>query len=172
MSDARGLSAAQWRDLYMRLETPLYNFAYRYVWTAQEAQDVVHDAFLAIWERRDRIIPATADRYLWTAVLNRSRNRRRWSRARIFLQLDDPANQLRAAHCVEAEAAHQQAAARLRAEIDQLPEKLRAVLLLVEFGGMSYEDIAQLLAIPPGTVASRRHLAVKLLRDRTGSEDR
>jgi DNA-directed RNA polymerase specialized sigma24 family protein len=37
---------------------------------------------------------------------------------------------------------------------------------------MRYEDIAQLLAIPSGTVASRRHLAVKLLRARTGRDDR
>jgi RNA polymerase sigma-70 factor (ECF subfamily) len=172
MSDVRGLSAAQWRTLYERLEKPLYNFAFRHVWVAQEAEDVVHDAFLRIWERRAHIVAATADRYLWTAVVNGARNRRRWARAKNFLHLDGPAAELPASQCVEAQVAHQQVTARLRAEIDRLPEKLRTVLLLAEFGEMRYEDIAQLLAIPSGTVASRRHLAVKLLRARTGSDDR
>jgi len=43
---------------------------------------------------------------------------------------------------------------------------MRSVLLLAEFSEMSYEDIAQLLSIPLGTVASRRHLAMKRLRER------
>lgn len=167
MSEARGLSAAQWQQLYKRLEKPLYNFAYRYVWAAQEAQDVVHDAFLIVWERRDQLFASTADRYLWTTVLNRARNRRRWARARQFLQLDDAADELPATQCTESEARTQQASSRLRTQIEQLPEKLRAVLLLAEFADMSYQDIAQLLDIPPGTVGSRRNLALKLLRERT-----
>jgi len=70
MSDERGLSAPQWQELYQRLEKPLYNFAWRYVWNAQEAEDIVHDAFLQVWERRDRILVATANRYLWVSVMN------------------------------------------------------------------------------------------------------
>jgi RNA polymerase sigma-70 factor (ECF subfamily) len=172
MSEARGISAAEWQDLYRRLEKPLYNFAYRYVWIAQEAEDVVHDAFLQVWERRERMILATADRYLWVAVLNRCRKRRRWARAKRFLQVEDSLHELPATHSAEAAAAHREEAGRLRAAIDRLPEALRTVLLLAEFSEMSYEAIAQLLSIPAGTVASRRHLAVKQLRERIRSADR
>lgn len=169
MSEARGLSAPEWQELYQRLERPLYNFAWRYVWNAQEAEDVMHDAFLQLWGRRERIHPGTADRYLWVTVLNLSRKKRRWARTKQFLQIDDSAHELAATDCIEADAAQQQQEMRLQAEIERLPEALRAVLLLAEFSGMSYEQIAQLLAIPPGTVASRRHLAVKQLRERTRS---
>ncbi len=169
MSEARGLSAPQWQELYQRLEKPLYNFAWRYVWNTQEAEDVVHDAFLSVWERRAGILPGTADRYLWVAVLNLSRKRRRWSRTKQFLQIDHSPLELQAPGSVESDAAQSAEVRRLHLEIEGLPEALRAVLLLAEFGEMSYEEIARLLSIPPGTVASRRHLAVKRLRARTGS---
>lgn len=169
MNDARGLSAPQWQKLYQQLEKPLYNFAWRYVWNSQEAEDVVHDAFLQVWERRAHIRPDTANRYLWVAVLNLSRKRRRWARTKRFLQIEDSPPELTATDSVEAAAAQHEETRRLHAEIERLPEALRAVLLLAEFSGMSYEEIAQLLAIPSGTVASRRHLAVKQLRARTGS---
>ena len=169
MGDARGLSAAQWQELYERLEKPLYNFAWRYVWNAQEAEDVVHDAFLQVWERRERILTDTANRYLWVAVLNLSRKKRRWARTKQFLQIEASPHELAAPDSIEAEAARRDETRHLHAAIEQLPEALRAVLLLAEFSGMSYEEIAQLLSIPQGTVASRRHLAVRRLRKRTGS---
>jgi len=169
MSGARGLSTPQWQELYQRLEKPLYNFAWRYVWSTPEAEDVVHDAFLQIWERRARILPETADRYLWVAVLNLSRKRRRWARTKQFLQIEASPFELAATDSVESEVAQGEEARRLHVEIERLPEALRSVLLLAEFGEMSYEEISQLLSIPPGTVASRRHLAVKQLRARTGS---
>lgn len=168
MNSARGLSAPQWQALYQRLEKPLYNLAWRYVWNAEEAEDVLHDAFLQLWHRREQILPDTADRYLWVAVLNLSRKRRRWARAKRFLQIE-AAQDLPATDSTETEAALQQDSRLLRAEIERLPEALRCVLLLAEFSALSYEEIAELLSIPAGTVGSRRHLAVKQLRERIRS---
>ena len=46
----------------------------------------------------------------------------------------------------------------------RVPEKLRAVFLLSEGEGLSYAEIGQALGCSPGTVASRKHHAVKQLR--------
>jgi RNA polymerase sigma-70 factor, ECF subfamily len=158
-----GTTEGEWQSLYVRLERPLYNLAYRYVWQGQEAQDVVHDAFLQLWARRSRVRPDTADRYLWVSVLNLSRKRRRWSRAKRFLYGDEELHALEGSQSPESDVASSQEQRLLRGAIDRLPEKLRSVLLLTEFGEMGYEAIAGLLAIPAGTVASRRHLAIKQL---------
>jgi RNA polymerase sigma-70 factor, ECF subfamily len=158
-----GTTEAEWEALYARLERPLYNLAYRYVWHSQEAQDVVHDAFLHLWARRGRVRLDTADRYLWVSVLNLSRKRRRWSRAKQFLYGDEALAELSGPHSPESDAASSQERHRLRRAIDGLPEKLRSVLLLTEFAELGYESIAELLSIPVGTVASRRHLAIKQL---------
>ncbi len=157
-----GATEADWQALYVRLERPLYNLAYRDVWNRQDAQDAVHDAFLQLWARRRTIRADTADRYLWVSVLNLSRKRRRWSRAKRFVYGEELLA-LEGPQSPESDAASSQEHRLLRDAIDRLPEKLRSVLLLTEFAEMSYESIAGLLSIPAGTVASRRHLAIKQL---------
>jgi RNA polymerase sigma-70 factor (ECF subfamily) len=164
MTRALGVSEAEWEALYKRLEKPLYNLAYRYVWNSEEAQDILHDAFMELWARRDRLIASTVDRYAWVTVLNLSRKRRRWGRTKRFLNGDDSLSLLPATGTPEADAARCEDHAGLHAAIERLPEKLRAVLLLLEFSELSYESISELLSIPPGTVASRRNLALKQLR--------
>jgi RNA polymerase sigma-70 factor (ECF subfamily) len=53
----------------------------------------------------------------------------------------------------------------VRASVDKLPGKLKAALLLREWEGLPYEDIAEVLGVPVGTVRSRLHNAhVRLLR--------
>ena len=57
----------------------------------------------------------------------------------------------------------------LRAALDtalaELPEPLRAVFLLVEVEGLSYRVTAEVLEVAPGTVASRKHKALNMLRE-------
>jgi RNA polymerase sigma-70 factor (ECF subfamily) len=161
-----GITEREWHALYVRMERRLYNLAYRYVWDRQDAQDTVHDAFLQLWARRRDIRADTADRYLWIAVLNFSRKRRRWRRTKSFLYGDEALHELPVADSAEPQVAAAQEHRLLHQAIDRLPEKLRGVLLLTEFAEMSHQSIAELLRIPAGTVASRRHLALQQLHSR------
>jgi RNA polymerase sigma-70 factor (ECF subfamily) len=52
----------------------------------------------------------------------------------------------------------------VRDALSQLPLRFREILLLCEVEEMSYEEIAQVLAVPPGTVMSRLHRARRALR--------
>jgi RNA polymerase sigma factor (sigma-70 family) len=162
--------AAAWEQAYRRLEQPLFNLACRYTWNRDEAEDVVHDAFLRVWDRRQEVRVATLDRYLWVATLNAARQRRRWRRFKVFLQLEDQAweDGLIEAQRPEGVLEAAQQRVQLARAIDSLPEKLRAALLLAEFSGFSYDEAAQLLAIPAGTFASRRNSALRKLREILG----
>lgn len=164
MTTVIGLTEADWSALYQRLEKPLYNAAYRYVWQRHEAQDVVQEAFLQLWQRRAQLAADTADRYLWVMTLNLARKRRRWRALRQFLQFDDVTELVAETASAEQQLSHEQQQQRLTKAIDDLSEKLRSVLLLTEFSEYPYEVVAEMLAIPAGTVASRRHLALKQLR--------
>lgn len=164
MNTEIGLSEADWSALYRALEVPLYNAAFRYVWQRQEAQDLVQEAFLQLWQRRQTIGRETADRYLWVATLNLARKRRRWRALRQFLQFDEVPETTADDASPDAQLADAQQQQRLVQAMDRLSEKLRSVLMLTEFSEYSYEMIAEMLAVPPGTVASRRHLALKRLR--------
>lgn len=159
-----GLDEAAWTALYQRLETPLFNAAFRYVWQRQEAQDLVQEAFLQLWQRRLQIEVTTVEGWLWTTLLNLARKRRRWQVLRHFLQLDEgePLTSSEAGPDLAVQDAQQ--AQQLRRAIDALSDKLRRVLLLTEFSELPQHEAARLLGIPAGTVASRRHLALQALR--------
>lgn len=142
---------------YRRLERPLYNVLYRQLWQAEDCQDVIHDAFIRVWERRDKVDEVTLDALLWTTALNLARNRLRWRKLRRHEPLDD---------ALSADAASEDflATRRLHQALRQLPPASREVLLLAEFSGLRGAEIASVLGIPVGTVASRKHHAMDRLK--------
>ena len=50
--------------------------------------------------------------------------------------------------------------------METLPEDLRRVVVLCECSELTYDEIGAVLSIPPGTVGSRHHRALRLLRAR------
>jgi RNA polymerase sigma-70 factor (ECF subfamily) len=151
---------AQWVDVYRRLEKPLYNVVYRVIFDAAESQDVVQEAFLRCWRRKEDIRAEGFKALLFRTALNLASNRRR--RARIWRMvgvatIDDVADE---------GVAHEPIGASLRAALESLPEALRNVLLLTELAGMTYPEIAAALGVAEGTVGSRRTRALALLRER------
>lgn len=152
---------------YRRLERPLYNVLYRQLWQAEDCQDVLHDSYMRLWERRARIDVATLDPLVWTTALNLARNRLRWRRLWRQVPLEDAAD-LPSSDGGDTDFLATQ---RLHAAMRQLPANSRDVLLLAEFSGLRGAEIAMVLGIPPGTVASRKHHAMERLRALLGDQD-
>jgi len=150
--------------LYARLEKPLCNVVFRWVWNMDDAQDVVQDAFVRLWRMRARVDLDTVEPLIYKIALNLAASRRRASKIWRWVSLEflrDPASDSRPAD--ESLAARDECA-RLRAEVEALPEDLRRVIVLCEFSELRYDQVAALLAIPPGTVGSRRHRALRRLK--------
>lgn len=147
---------------YRRLERPLFNVLYRQLWQHEDCQDVIHDAYMRVWERRGKVDATTLDALVWTTALNLARNRLRWRRLWHHEVLDDD---MQAAVANEGDYL---ATRRLHAALRQLPEGARDVLLLAEFSGMRGDEIARVLGIPAGTVASRKHHAMARLKSLLG----
>ena len=152
---------ASWVELYRTLEKPLYNVVYRWLWDPMESQDVVQEAFLRCWRGRHGIHTEGFKAFVYRTALNLAANRRRRKKLWQFVSLDslpeEPAN------------VHDGTPAlsyRVRRAIDELPERLKRVLLLCELAGMSYGEIAAVTGVREGTVGSRRNRALALLRRR------
>lgn len=153
--------------LYAELERPVYNVVFRWVWDREEAREVVQEAFVRLWRMRARVEPATVRPLLYRIAVNLAANRRRWRRLRRVVALDRapaaaaaPAPQRGADEALERE----QRQAAVRDAVEALPERLRRVVTLCELAGLSYADVAAILEIPAGTVASRRNAAMERLR--------
>lgn len=145
---------------YQRLERPLYNVLYRQLWVAEDCQDVTHDAFMRVWERRDQVDEATLDALVWTTALNLAKNKLRWRLLRRHEDVDDVSLRLAS----DAPPQDFLATRKLHWALRQLPRASQQILLLSEFSGMRGDEIAAVLGIPAGTVASRKHHAMVRLR--------
>lgn len=148
----------------------VYQVAYSVLANAADAEEVTQDVFLRAYRKRASLrdpekFRAWVARMSWRLALNRQRaSQRTWRRDTAWFESATPLRP-----DAESEAAARESQARLREEIDRLPEKLRVVLLLTALEGLETRDVAAILAIPEGTVRSRLHLARKQLLRRFSS---
>jgi RNA polymerase sigma-70 factor, ECF subfamily len=155
---------AQWIETYTRLEKPLYNVVYRVLWNPAESQDVVQEAFLRCWRRKDDIRADGFTALLYSTALNLARNRRR--RARVWRMVGVAAITDVSVGASDDSVNGEPISPVVRAAFDSLPEALRDVVLLTEIAGMTYPEAAAALGVAEGTIGSRRSRALKLLRER------
>jgi len=163
-----GLDEAALERLYVELEKPMYNVVYRWVWNPEEARDVVQEAFVRAWRMRDEVRLDTARPLLYKIALNLASNRRRARKLWRWVSLEAVWGQRSHEPDPEESTSERERRMAVRRAIDALPERYRKVVTLCELTGMSYTEVARVLDIPPGTVASRRHAALKLLEDQLG----
>jgi RNA polymerase sigma-70 factor, ECF subfamily len=161
------LNKRELEDFYRALETPLYNFALRWVFHPALAEDIVHDAFIRVWGRRDEIELATLKSLLYKTVQNLALNEIRKRRVREAVPV---LNWLMPVKTPEATLLENEQLVRLRDSLEQLPLNLREVLLLTEFSDMSHAEIARALDIAEGTVGSRRNRALQFLKEGNAHE--
>ncbi len=164
-----GLDQAGLEALYLRLEKPVYNVVYRWLWNEQDAHEVVQEAFVRLWRMRARVRLETVEPLVYKIALNMASKKLRWRRTWRLLSFERGGDEHGAPEpgADQALAAHQRQLA-VRAAVEALPEKRRAVVMLCELSGLSYGQVAEVLGIPEGTLASRRHTALKSLRKALG----
>ncbi|MGV3622122.1 MAG: RNA polymerase sigma factor [Archangium sp.] len=150
---------SQFEALFTRLEKPVFNVVYRWVWNAEEARDVTQEAFMKLWTARHRVRFETVEPLLFQSAVNLAANRLRARKVRRRFTFGGEEVVGGPDQSLE----ERQRDVAVRKAVEALPEKLKAVVMLCEFSGMTTAQIAEALKIPPGTVSSRRSLAMATL---------
>ncbi|MBN1430012.1 MAG: RNA polymerase sigma factor [Anaerolineae bacterium] len=158
--------------LYDQYKLLVYRAANLMLNDPQDAEDVLQDVFvrvyrsLASYDRSKGAFTTWLHRITVNTCLNRHRDRGRRPRLLRFGDIDQE-QAIRTPSFVEGIAEDQV----LRQALDGLSDKLRVVVILHYGLEMSYAEISQVLDLPLGTVKSRAHEALNILRTRLGSED-
>ncbi len=155
-------------ELYDRYAHTAIATAVRVVGGREEAEDVVHDAFVAVWKKIDRFDAERGSLRAWlmTVVRNRAIDRVRARRTTVDVDDADERSLLRTGPNPTWEAALTRASAiDVRAAMAALPDEQRRALELAYFEGYTYREVADLTGVPPGTANGRLRLALGKLRD-------
>lgn len=150
--------------LYDRHAGLVLALARRLLGDAAEAEDLVHDVFVEVWQRAGRYDPERASVRGFILMIARSRalDRKRSARfARRAPMGDDHASTDRAP-------SDGSDVRRMQGALGELPEAQREVVWLGYFEGLSSSEMAERIGIPAGTVKSRTAAALRTLRERFG----
>jgi len=152
--------------LMERWERPVKAVIGRLVGNAAEAEELAQEAFVRLWERRDRFRPGAEFRpWMLSLALNLARNRLRWWRRRPLVALEEwtplpPAEGADGAGALEA----RERAEAVRAAVAALPLEQREALVLFEYEGLGQAEIAAIAGTTPKAVERRVERARAALR--------
>lgn len=172
---ARGDNAAL-GELYDRLAPMLLSLARRILDDVAEAEEVVQETFLQVWNQAGRYDPSRAAVSTWLVLITRSRSIDRLRTRRVVGRTLDGFHQENKDSHTSPEGPRsvqdEERRQRLRRELDSLPAEQREVLELAFFEGWTQSEIAERTGTPLGTVKTRTLLAMKKLRKTLQAEIR
>ena len=161
-------------ELVTTHERMVYQLAYHLLGTREEALDLSQEVFLRVFRTMGAFRGQSSLRtWIYRIVINQASNRQRWWRRRRqsdqvsldqHMQVHGELPQRADIAAPDRLLARKEAAARLWQAMDRLPFDQRTAVVLREFDGLSYEEIAFSLDIAVGTVKSRLTRARQALR--------
>jgi RNA polymerase sigma-70 factor, ECF subfamily len=170
---AQGGDVESFNQLIVRWERPIYALAYRVIGKEEDARDVCQDAFL----RAYRALPgfkgqAKFSSWLYRIALNLCRDWIRRQRRAPVSQLpeDTDASELASetgpVESIEDLVARRELSAIVEEAMSVLSEEQRTAIILKEYHGMTFQEIADMQGCPLSTVKTRLYQGLSLLRRR------
>ena len=150
--------------LFSRYQHKIVNLVSRYLRDSEDVQDVVQEAFIKAFKALPRFRGESAFyTWLYRIAINTAKNHivaRSRRPPGVDVEVEDAehfdgADALRDLENPESELAKDELSAEIDAAIADLPDDLRSAVTLREVDGLTYEQIAEIMECPVGTVRSR-----------------
>jgi RNA polymerase sigma-70 factor (ECF subfamily) len=168
---SRGGDLESFNQLILRWERPIYALAYRVIGREEDARDVVQETFL----RAFRALPgfkgqAKFSSWLYRIALNLCRDWIRRRRRSPLVELPEGVDPVELAtergpvETVEDLASRKELSEAVAQAMSLLPEEQRTAIILKEYHGMTFQEIADLQGCPLSTVKTRLYQGLSVLR--------
>jgi len=163
--------AESFNQLILRWERPIYALAYRTLGRDEDARDICQETFL----RAYRALPkfrgqAKFSSWLYRIALNLCRDLMRRERRTPVVQAPEDMDLLDLAaanepsESIEDLVARKDMTARVERAMERLPEEQRTAIVLKEYHGLTFQEIADLVGCPLSTVKTRLYQGLTVLR--------
>ena len=166
-----GGDAESFNELILRWERPIYALAYRVIGREEDARDVCQETFL----RAFRALPgfkgeAKFSSWLYRITLNLCRDWIRRERRTPVVQppegidVIELAGETSPSESIEELVSRHELGRAVGKAMSQLPEEQRTAIILKEYHGLTFQEIADLLDCPLSTVKTRLYQGLSVLR--------
>lgn len=163
---ARGDERA-FASLYDRYHPTLLGFLIRILRESVEAEDVLQEVFLQVWEQASSYDESRGRPFTWMVTIARSRAVDRLRASGSRLRLETTATQEPREETADLcdDAIRSERGETVRRALEEIPEEPRRILLLAYFEGLTQSEIAARIGKPLGTVKTRARAGLSKLRE-------
>jgi len=143
------------------------NYIYYKCGDMQQAEDIVQDTFIKLWENCAKVAYENARAYMYTVANNAFLNQ--VAHKKVVLQYQKQTTKIETNQDPEFVLEEKEFLKKLNKAIADLKEKQRVVFLLSRIDKKKYSEIAEILSISIKTVEKRMSLALATLREKIGN---
>lgn len=167
---AKQIKIEEFEAIFYHYKDRVFKIAYLIMGNAQEAEDILQEVFIKVYRSGNTFRPEKGSLNTWLHRITVNQcisERRRKSPTSFSLEtLKEEGFDVPEAFSKTPEnlSMKQEESERVQQAMESLDRRHRTVLALRYFDDLSYDEIAQVLEIPLGTVKSRLNIAVKALR--------
>jgi RNA polymerase sigma-70 factor (ECF subfamily) len=152
-----------YKELFVSFYNPLLQFALSFIKSKEQAEEIVSDIFISIWEKRKRIDSISNLKvYLYVAIKNASLNYLSRQNKNVPSDIDDVATELKSVYfdpeqlLITAEMIQ-----RIKLAINDLPPRCKMIFKLVKEDELKYKEVAEILNISLKTVEAQITIALR-----------
>lgn len=156
-----------WEEVARVYGRKIYNFAYRLTGNPDDAHDLVQEVLLRVRRGLATYQPGSFEGWLWRITRNAFLDDVRRQKRRPTAPLPDEVDRWDRASSESADVEYARISLGddIQKALLELPIDFREAVVLCDVVGLSYEEIAQAVAVPIGTVRSRIHRGRKMLKE-------
>jgi RNA polymerase sigma-70 factor (ECF subfamily) len=156
---------AAYKELFLLLHSRLKQFAYSIVKSKEEAEELVSDVFIRIWEKREQLpVIESPLLYFYKSVKNMALNRLTKQKKQLASPPEEWLVQLNSIYFEpEQLMMTEEMGRKIHQAVNDLPPRCRIIFKLIKEDGLKYKETAELLQLSIKTVEAQMAIALRRL---------
>jgi RNA polymerase sigma-70 factor (family 1) len=152
-----------YKELFLLLHGRLKQFAYSILKSSEEAEELVSDVFIRIWQKNDQLTTIESPLfYFYATVKNLAINRLNKQKRQVGLSAEDWFVQMNSIYFdPEQLMMTEEMVRQIRLAVNNLPPRCRLIFKLVKEDGLKYREVAELLQLSIKTIEAQMAIALR-----------
>lgn len=154
-----------YKELFILLHSRLKKFAYSILKSGEEAEELVSDIFIGVWQKREQLTKIESPLlYFYTTAKNLAYNRIKKLKKQRSINPDDWFIQFESVYFdPEQLMMTEEMIRQIRKAVNELPPRCKLIFMLVKEDGLKYREVAELLQLSVKTVEAQMAIALRRL---------